>query len=186
MVYSFSICNALASDGEYAALKKILSACDKPPVTLCVGSDLSVGDSLGPLVGTILKDSLSRHNIFVYGTLSKPITAKEVKYMNSFLAATHPDQKVIAVDAAVGLANDIGLIKISHRGLRPGSGADKKLEKVGDVSILGIVAEKSLFNYALFSSTRLNMIYRMANIIANGLIDFYIDCLSSQSMKSAN
>lgn len=185
MVYSFSICNALASDGEYAALKKILIPGEKPPVVLCVGSDLSVGDSLGPLVGTILKDRLSQHNIFVYGTLSKPITAKEVKYMNSFLASTHPTQKIIAVDAAVGAAEDIGLIKISHKGLKPGSGADKKLEKVGDVSVLGIVAEKSLFNYALFSATRLNMIYRMANIIADGITDFYDDFLSSQPLKSA-
>ena len=185
MFYTFILCNTLAADGEYAALKKILPSCGSIPVVLCIGSDLSVGDSLGPLVGTILKNRLSQHNIFVYGTLGKPITAKEVGYMNNFLCNSHPGQKIIAVDAAVGDASDIGLIKIAPKGIKPGSGADKKLARVGDVSIMGIVAEKSLFNYALFSATRLNMVYRMANIIADGITDFYRDLLSSRSLKSA-
>ena len=85
----------------------------------------------------------------------------------------------------MGDASDIGLIKIAPKGIKPGSGADKKLARVGDVSIMGIVAEKSLFNYALFSATRLNMVYRMANIIADGITDFYRDLLSSRSLKSA-
>lgn len=175
----------MASDGAYTALKKVIGSTDTPPVVLCIGSDLSVGDSLGPLVGTILKSLLSEHNIFVYGTLSKPVTAKEVGYMNEFLSRTHPGQKVIAVDAAVGCADDVGLIKIAPKGIKPGSGADKKLSSVGDVSVMGIVAEKSLFNYALFSATRLNMVYKMANIISNGICDYFTDFLTNCPLKEA-
>lgn len=185
MVYSFNLLNSVAADGAYAALKKVVGNTAKPPVVLCIGSDLSVGDSLGPLVGTMLKNLLSEHNIYVYGTLSKPVTAKEVGYMNDFLSKTHPDQPVIAVDAAVGSADDVGLIKIASKGLNPGSGADKKLSKVGNVSIMGIVAEKSLFNYALFSATRLNMVYRMANIISNGICDYFTDFLLNPTFRLA-
>ena len=181
MTYSFNLYNSLASDGAYAALKKILTKTSAPPVILCIGSDLSVGDSLGPLVGTMLKSRLHAHNIYVYGTLSKPITAHEVKYLNAFLANTHPNSAVIAVDAAVGNSADVGLIKISSSALKPGSGAQKNLNKVGDASIMGIVAEKSLFNYALFSATRLNMVYRMARIISDAIFDYFTDFLASDN-----
>mgnify|MGYP002508674094 CR=1 FL=1 len=91
---------------------------------------MSVGDSLGPVTGTKLKEKLSGLNCYVYGTLSKPITAHEVKYMNEFLHATHPESPVIAIDAAVGLAGDIGLIKLAKRGIKPGSGANSSLMQV--------------------------------------------------------
>ena len=59
--------------------------------------------------------------------------------MNEFLKDTHPKSPIIAVDAAVGSAGDIGLIKVTGSGIKPGAGANKKLGKVGDIGILGIV-----------------------------------------------
>lgn len=178
MDYSFNLYNAMASQGVCLSLKNVVPS-NNTPVILCIGSDLSVGDSLGPITGTKLKEKLKNLNCYVYGTLSKPITAHEVKYMNEFLKATHPASPVIAVDAAVGLAGDIGLIKLSDRGLKPGSGANKKLSKVGDVSIMGIVAEHSMFNYSLFSATRLNIIYKMAEIISEGIASFILENLEN-------
>lgn len=180
MDYSFNLYNSLAADGICLSLKKLLPrGC--VPIILCIGSDLSVGDSLGPVTGTKIKEKLSNLNCFVYGTLSKPITAHEIKYMNEFLRATHPDSTIIAIDAAVGVAGDIGLIKVSKKKLNPGSGANKKLSKVGDVSIMGIVAEKSVFNYSLFSATRLNIVYKMADIISDGICSYIFDCLQNSS-----
>lgn len=181
MDYSFNLYNALAPGGVCLTLKKILPATQNPPVILCIGSDLSVGDSLGPVTGTKLKEKLAGLNCYVYGTLAKPITAHEVKYMNEFLRSTHPDNPIIAIDAAVGLSGDIGLIRLAKRGIKPGSGANKKLEKVGDVSIMGIVAERSMFNYSLFSATRLNLVYKMSEIIAEGVSAYVLDALKKPS-----
>lgn len=175
MDYSFNLYNSLAPGGICLALKKIIASSQYAPVILCIGSDLSVGDSLGPVTGTKLKEKLSGLNCYVYGTLSKPITAHEVKYMNEFLKSTHPQSPIIAIDAAVGIAGDIGLIKVAKRGIKPGSGANKNLSKVGDVSIMGIIAERSVFNYALFSSTRLNIVYKMAEIISEGISAFILE-----------
>ena len=176
--YSFNLYNSLAPSGVCLALKKCTPQ-GAAPVILCIGSDLSVGDSLGPVTGTKLKQTLAGLNCYVYGTLAKPITAHEVKYMNDFLSLTHPESPVIAIDAAVGNAGDIGLIKIAKRGLKPGSGANKKLNKVGDVSIMGIVAEQSVFNYSLFSATRLNVVYKMSEIIAEGVTSFVLDYIKN-------
>lgn len=183
MEFSFNLYNSLAADGVCLSLRKIAPPAKVPPVVLCVGSDLSVGDSLGPVTGTKLKEKLAGLNCFVYGTLAKPITAHEVKYMNGFIKDTHPGSLVVAVDAAVGLAGDIGLIKIARRGLKPGSGANKKLSKVGDVSVMGIVAEKSVFNYSLFSATRLNIIYKMAEIISDGIAAYVLESLKKACEK---
>ena len=167
-------------------LKKAIAEKNKVPVIVCVGSDLSVGDSLGPVTGTKLAEKLKGLNVYVYGTLAKPITAHEVKYMSSFLANTHPESPVIAIDAAVGVAGDIGLIKVADRPLAPGSGANKRLNKIGQISILGIVAEKSLFNYSLFSATRLNIVYKMADIISEGVAMYVQDCVQNVLCKCAS
>lgn len=186
MDYSFNLYNALAPGGVCLALKKLVCATpETPPVVLCIGSDLSVGDSLGPVTGTKLKEKLSGANVYVYGTLSKPITAHEVRYMNEFLKSTHPGSPVIAVDAAVGLAGDIGLIRLSKKGIKPGSGANKKLGRVGDVSIMGIIAERSMFNYSLFSSTRLNVVYKMAEIISEGISEFITEAARNCAVQTA-
>ena len=190
MEYSFHIYNKLAADGASMALDRLLladekrkmrGACtrspnkseqklqEKPPVIVCIGSDLAIGDSLGPIVGSMLKFKTQGLGVFLYGTLSAPVTAKEIRYMRTFLKETHADSQVIAVDAAVGEEGDIGLIKIHDLPMMPGAGANKQLGSLGDLSIMGVVAEKSVANYGLLNTTRLNLVYTMAEIISDGL-----------------
>lgn len=187
MEYSFYLYNKLAADGAAMALDKLLQADfnrkqDKrkgagtslidfsvPPVVVCIGSDLAIGDSLGPITGSMIKYKTQGLNVFLYGTLSAPITAKEIKYLRTFLKETHKNSPVIAIDAAVGEKGDIGLIKLSNTPLFPGAGANKQLGSVGDISVMGIVAEKSIGNYGLLNSTRLNLVYTMSEIISDSV-----------------
>lgn len=169
MDYSFHFYNSLAETGAMMALDNLLGETDAPPVILCVGSDLAIGDSLGPITGTLLKHKAQNFCGYIYGTLKTPVTAKEVKYLTEFFKKTHPGSKIIAVDAAVGDDNDVGLIKISDGAIRPGSGTNKRLGRVGDVSVLGIVARKSTFSYTLLNLTRLNMVYAMSEIISGAI-----------------
>lgn len=164
--FAFHFYNSLAETGMMMALSRCLGELSAPPVVLCIGSDLAMGDSLGPITGTLLKRRGAAFCGYVYGTLKCPVTAKEVKYLDDFLRKTHPQSKIIAVDAAVGDEQDVGLVKIASGALRPGAGANKRLGRVGDVSVLGIVARKSAFSYSLLNLTRLNMVYTMAENIA--------------------
>ena len=140
-----------------------------PPVVVCVGSDLAIGDSLGPITGSMLKYKTQGVDCFLYGTLAAPVTAKEIKYLRSFLKKTHPDSPVLAIDAAVGEKGDVGVIRVTDSPLFPGAGANKQLGCLGDVSILGIVAEKSISNYGILNTTRLNLVYTMSEIISEGV-----------------
>jgi putative sporulation protein YyaC len=190
MEYAFHIHNKLAADGVAMATDKLLKVYqnkkiagagmrstqnsgntikEKPPVIVCIGSDLAIGDSLGPIAGSMLKFKTQGLGIFLYGTLSAPITAKEIKYMRTFLKETHRGSPVIAIDAAVGEAGDIGLIKLHDTPLLPGAGANKQLGAIGDITIMGVVAEKSVANYGLLNTTRLNIVYTMAEILSDGI-----------------
>jgi len=175
--FSFNSFSDYCSDGIFQSLLECNSK-NLKPVFICIGSDLVLGDSLGPLVGTILR----RKNIksYVYGTLNYPITAKEVEYAGKYLKQMHPDSISIAIDAAVGNPDDVGLIRVLDKGLRPGLGVDKNLGVVGDISIIAVVASKSLQNYNLFNLTRLNLVFKMAEKIADG-IEKYISHVSASS-----
>ncbi|MBO7344320.1 MAG: spore protease YyaC [Clostridia bacterium] len=158
---------------------------NKKPILICIGSDLVLGDSLGPLVGTLLRKKNVRS--FIYGTLNYPITSKEVEYARTYVKQMHPNSVSIAIDAAVGDDNDVGIIRVKSGGLKPGLGVDKKLGIIGDISIIGVVAEKSINNYNLFNLTRLNLIYKMAEKIADGIEEYlnYIRGATEQTLNSS-
>ncbi|MBQ7339388.1 MAG: spore protease YyaC [Clostridia bacterium] len=164
-IYSFSVYNKNLSQNISTCLERLAS--EKSVVVLCVGSDLVMGDSLGPLVGTNLtKKNVKTH---VYGTLDFPITAKEIDYAKSYLKNFHPNSIVLAIDAAVGNFEDVGAIRVINKGIKPGLGVNKNLKTVGDISIIGVVAPKEKNAYKLLSTTRLNLIYKMAEQISNGI-----------------
>lgn len=167
--YTFNAFHDFACNGISDALRRCNTKTLRP-IIICIGSDLVLGDSLGPLVGTMLKEKNT--NAYIYGTLSCPITAKEVECAKTQLKIMHPDSFIVAVDAAVGDTEDIGLIKVTSRGLKPGLGVEKKLGVIGDCSLIGVVAGKSLKNFELFNTTRLNLIYTMAEKIADGINSF--------------
>ena len=174
MEYAFHFSNTMAETGICLALDRLLGTHESPPVVLCIGSDLAVGDSLGPVAGTMLKSRKTRFCGYIYGTLKAPVTAKEVRYLGEFVRRTHPKSKIIAVDAAVGEEEDVGLLKVVQGALRPGAGANKRLPKVGDVSVLGIVARKSPLAAPLLHLTRFHVVYAMAEILANALSSYSV------------
>lgn len=180
--YSFNFTNQYAADGICQALSQYNQKRNKP-ILICIGSDLVLGDSLGPLVGTLLKKRNARP--YIYGTLNFPITAKEIEYARTYLKQMHPNSVTIAIDAAVGDPDDVGLIRVVNSGLKPGLGVNKKLGTVGDISVIGIVASKSLQNYNLFNATRLNLIYKMAEKIADGVEKYLVQTAKNNDILSS-
>lgn len=154
------------------------------PVIICVGTDAAIGDTLGPLVGTKLKElDLST---YVYGHLGKTVTAGEIAGIKNFIKKVHPLSKTLVVDAAVGREEDVGKIKVSSNGIYPGLGANKNLPFLGDGSIIGIVSKHSKNNEAFMNLTRFSPIYEMAETIANGIYEYVSICKQKPCYKSIN
>lgn len=138
-------------------------------VILCIGSDRITGDSLGPLVG----HALSKNNLrrtYVYGTLSCPVHALNLKETMQMLHTQHPHSLIVAIDASLGTKDHIGFLTISKSALEPGLGVRKKLPCVGDISITGIVNISGTFDHFLLQSTRLATVVQLADSIVSGIL----------------
>ncbi len=167
--FTYNYGNIEASNGLSKGLKALFKT--QYPVIVCVGSDLAVGDTLGPLVGSELNDKL-KGKAYVYGTLESPITAREVSVIYKSINKLHPKSKILVIDAAVGDVNDIGIIKLTDNGIKPGQGINKNLDKIGDVSIIGILSDKSNKGIAVYNETRFSLVKKMSVIIINGILEY--------------
>ena len=138
-------------------------------VFLCIGSDRMTGDCLGPYVG----QQLSRHTragIFVYGTLSEPVHALNLKKVCSLIESRHPSALVIAIDASLGQKKHLGYVTIGNGALYPGAGVRKELPPVGDIHITGIVNIGGMLEQFTLQTTRLSTVITLADTITQGII----------------
>ena len=94
-------------------------------IVICIGTDRSIGDALGPLVGTMLKNSDFKYP--VYGTLDNPIHALNIYESIEEIKRLHPKGEFLAIDACLGSKNSIGNIQIRKGPILPGKGVGKKL-----------------------------------------------------------
>lgn len=133
---------------------------------LCIGSDRSTGDSLGPLVGHALEKSRKSN---VLGTLSAPVHAMNLEKTMKYIKDSFSDSIVVAIDASVGQPSHVGYITIGRGSIKPGLGVSKNLCEVGDVFITGIVGSGYGDEPFLLQSTRLKIVVEIAESICAGI-----------------
>lgn len=142
---------------------------NRPVVLMCIGTDRSTGDCLGPLVGTRLMES-GQTFYNVYGCLEHPVHATNLEEKLKEVYTLYPDPFIIAVDACLGRIESVGTINVGYGSLQPGAGVRKSLPPVGDIHITGIVNVGGFMEYMVLQSTRLNTVMRLADIIVEGLL----------------
>lgn len=140
----------------------------KDVVILCIGTDRSTGDCLGPLVGHKLK-LIQYQNIAIYGTLDHPVHAKNLSEVIQKIEDSHERPFIIAIDACLGRTERIGIISIGKGPLRPGAGVNKSLPEIGHMHIIGVVNMSGFVEYLILQNTRLNLVMRMAETISSGI-----------------
>ncbi len=139
------------------------------PVILCIGTDRSTGDSLGPLTGMRLATLLRGSSIPVYGTLDEPVHATNLQEYINLIRKNWTGHPVIAIDACLGQAINVGTILADDKPLRPGAGVHKDLPEVGDFSFSGIVNVGGFMEFQVLQNTRLSLVYKMSHVIANSI-----------------
>ena len=153
----------------------------KKLVFLCIGTDRSTGDSLGPLIGYKLKQE-RRRGTLVFGTLDRPVHAMNLEHYVQVLKNGYPDALVVAVDASVGDENHIGYVTLGRGSLKPGLGVCKELHAVGDLFITGIVAGCSHYDPMMLQSIRLALVMQLADCISAGIGLVENFCLDAASV----
>jgi putative sporulation protein YyaC len=137
-------------------------------VILCIGTDRSTGDCLGPLVGHKLK-LIPYNKITIYGTLDNPVHAKNLTYVIQDIEINHTKPFIIAIDACLGKSERVGKICMGKGPLRPGAGVNKSLPEIGHMHIIGVVNISGFMEYLVLQNTRLNLVMRMADTISSGI-----------------
>jgi putative sporulation protein YyaC len=135
-------------------------------VWLCIGSERSTGDALGPLVGT----ELSRRGINnVLGTLKAPVHADNLNEVRVTLRRDFPGAYVVAIDAMLGAFDKVGYIYVREGAVMPGAGVGKTLPPIGYMHIVGVVNIGGTLEQMVLMTTPLSRVMVMADVIADGI-----------------
>ena len=149
---------------------------DRELVWVCVGTDRSTGDSLGPFVGTMLTEAGVPN---VYGTLDHPVHALNLTETLKHIEEAHPDACVVGIDACLGKAKSVGSMKLRDGALEPGTGVDKVLPSVGNYNIVGVVNVGGFMEHLVLQNTRLSLVIKMAKSIT----DFILRSLEARTIE---
>jgi putative sporulation protein YyaC len=141
----------------------------RPVVIVCIGTDRSTGDALGPLVGSKLSARLQKEHIHIYGTLDAPVHAVNLKDTIDDINGRFEDPYVIAIDACLGQLSSVGFLTLANGPLRPGAGVNKVLPEVGHIHITGIVNVGGFMEYFVLQNTRLSIVMKMADCISDSI-----------------
>jgi putative sporulation protein YyaC len=132
-----------------------------------IGSSRISGDSLGPFVGTLLKNSYPEH-LTVLGNLQSPLDATRiVPDVTTF--SFRKNSFVLAVDSVFGSEEMVNSIVVNEGPILPGIGLGNNLPPIGNCSITGVVLENDPALKNSLLCTDLNLIYTMATSIAKGI-----------------
>jgi len=142
-------------------------------VFVCIGTDRSTGDALGPLTGHRLRDLLLPARAPVFGTLEDPVHAGNLAERMAEISRRFPGYSVVAVDACLGSLENVGTICVGQGALRPGAGVNKVLPPVGDLRVTGVVNVGGFMEYFVLQNTRLHLVMKMATVIADGLAGLF-------------
>lgn len=166
----FSINNPLGRQELAASVRAVLAeatSSGRPIVILCIGTDRSTGDALGPLTGSRLRALHTYPHVF--GTLDDPVHATNLADALRNITSLFANPYIVAVDACLGRLESVGFITVGRGPLRPGAAVNKDLPPVGDTCITGIVNVGGFMEHLVLQSTRLNLVVKMADAIAFGL-----------------
>ncbi|WPP40748.1 spore protease YyaC [Paenibacillus hunanensis] len=131
---------------------------------VCIGTDRSTGDALGPLTGS----GLEAYGIpSVIGTLEQPCDAHNLHIRIPQIPA---HRTVIAIDACLGQQRSVGLYSIGEEPLFPALSVGGQFPGVGTYSIAAIVNENGPKPYWTLQTTSLRQVMRMSDDIVQAAV----------------
>lgn len=146
----------------------------RPIIFLCIGTDRSSGDSLGPLVGYKLK-SIKYNNFYIYGSLENPIHSINLDKVRNRIISNFNNPFIVAIDSCLGSPKNVGKIIIEEKPLYPGAALNKQLNPIGDIRIVGVVNIVGESEFIILQNTRLYTVMNLADIISKGISSFIIN-----------
>jgi len=140
-------------------------------VFMCIGTNTVVGDSVGPIVGSLLKENIQSNNkITIVGDCENNISYENIE---DKIEKLNLNSLVVVVDSALSNHENIGKIFVQNRGLRYGEGLKKTNNTIGNISIIRCNAVSKYNFYRNYSCIELLCI-NFAIIVKNICINHFI------------
>ena len=163
--------------------EKYIESNKKEIAIICIGTPKYCGDSIGPRVGSKLKEMYN--DIYeIYGTLEEPVHG--INYPCYYEKINH-NKFIIAIDAGITELEDC---KIVYRdNIHPGAGVKKELKAIGDLGIMGAVKlpnKKDIFDELKdYPQSKVDI---LVNCIINDIQEFLVlkDNVSNQDIYVPN
>jgi len=152
---------------------------DRDALTIiCIGTDCSTGDSLGPWVGTMLRQRGWQR---VIGTLDEPCDANRYP---SAIASIAPDTTVIAIDACLGKPESVGEFLVANGPLFPARATGNRLPSIGAFSIAGVVGPLSAKPYWSLQRASLYSVITMAGVVVEAFEKAWLPEQSTSGLQT--
>ena len=123
-----------------------------PVIFLCIAPQRSRGTVLVRVLAAFCPNTRFLRD----GNLKRPGPCRESEKNKARLRRDFPHSIIIAIDAAIGTAGQMGYITLRRGPLKPGLGLGKKLPPIGHIQITGVFqemygshAQKQMENYCL-------------------------------------
>ena len=139
-------------------------------IFLCVGTDLILGDSIGPIIGTKLK-KLENEYIKIFGTLSKTLNFNNARNEINNIYLNYQNPYIITIDAALSNFNEVGDIVLDKGFIKIGKALEKSICFYSNTNIKCVVGNNVCMkeNLNQLKNIEEQEIYSMANIVYNGI-----------------
>lgn len=142
----------------------------RPLVILAIGTDRSTGDCLGPLAGSLLNEkNIYMPKLNIYGTLDDPVHATNIEDKVETIMNIYSNPIIIAIDACLGQAKNVGNLNVGIGSIKPGAGVKKELPNVGHIYLTGTVNVGGYLEYLVLQNTRLSLVMKLAKLISESI-----------------
>ncbi|MBR1540905.1 MAG: spore protease YyaC [Clostridia bacterium] len=111
---------------------------DSKVIFFCIGTDRVIGDSLGPIIGSLLIDKFGSE--VVYGDLFNNVTYENIISTLDKINTKYENPYIVAIDAALSSSENIGKIFVDD-GINFGDSLGKNVDKVGDLGVKVVVGK---------------------------------------------
>jgi putative sporulation protein YyaC len=146
---------------EYVSnLKRKIKANKKDTLFVCIGTNEVIGDCIGPLVGTYLKQKMGNRQVI--GDMKNNICSN--KDLTNYYSIIK-NKFIIAIDSAIVNKELEGNIFVSNTPVIMGLGVNKNKGIIGDISIKASISDLNMEDE--------KYVYDMSEIIGKGILYWY-------------
>ena len=155
---------------EYVENLKLKMDMKKDVIFFCIGTDRVIGDCLGPITGSFLKNMYDNEKVF--GDLENNLTYENILKKIDEINLKFEDPYIVAIDSALSSEDNICKIFVDEEGINFGKGLDKNINCIGDIGIKVVVGKDyndNELNFKTLQNMSLSRIIKLSKKTFDGI-----------------